>query len=112
MGTCLASSECTSQGGTQAGDCAQGFGACCLFIKNECGATIDRNMTYIQNPGFPSQYDENGNTCSYTVKTVSNDVQHLRLDFETFSIKGPSTTFEWSEAGGDCLDSFRVQVCF
>ena len=31
QGTCYASSECTSKGGSASGNCASGFGVCCSF---------------------------------------------------------------------------------
>lgn len=40
------------------------------------------------------------------------DICWLRLDFETFSIVGPTTTTEvtTTTAGGNCPDQFRVTV--
>ena len=102
--------DCSSAGGIGSGQCAQGFGVCCSFVTDECVATIRNNHTYIRNPGFPSAYDGDSSTCKYTVQTIRNDIHHLRLDFETFSIKGPSSTTENSDTGGECLDSFRVMV--
>ena len=44
------------------------FGVCCVFFEDECGTTIDKNQTYIRNPGFPSEYSEGTSSCSYTIK--------------------------------------------
>ena len=33
-GTCMTTSECSSQGGTKDGNCAAGFGVCCTFITS------------------------------------------------------------------------------
>ena len=30
-GTCFSESECSDKGGTKDGNCAQGFGSCCVF---------------------------------------------------------------------------------
>ena len=70
LGTCLTSTECTSQGGNKLGNCASGFGVCCLKTISTCGSTVTNNCTYIQNPGYPSAYT--GTTCQYSVKQVSS----------------------------------------
>merc|ERR1712080_758467 len=63
-GTCMTSSECTSNGGTSDGNCAAGFGVCCIISTSTC---------------TPS----NTGTCIFTVSKVSADVCQLRLDFQT-----------------------------
>ena len=68
-------------------------------------------MTYVRNPGFPDEYNGGLADCKYTVSTINTDIHHLRLDFETFSIKGPSTSNEVSTNSGSCHDSFTVMVC-
>ena len=42
----------------------------------------------------------------YLIRTV--DVCYLRLDFESFTIVGPSTSLETN--GGACQDTFKVNV--
>ncbi|TRY62029.1 hypothetical protein TCAL_13784 [Tigriopus californicus] len=32
VGTCLTSTECTAKGGSPSGNCAAGFGVCCLLV--------------------------------------------------------------------------------
>ena len=49
-GTCYTSSECTSKGGSADGNCAAGFGVCCLITTSTCSSTISTNTTYIRNP--------------------------------------------------------------
>ena len=46
----------------------------------------------------------------YTIETILTDINHFRLDFDTFSIKGPSSTYEDPFLGGECLDTFDVIV--
>ncbi|XP_023330808.1 uncharacterized protein LOC111703166 [Eurytemora carolleeae] len=82
IGTCYATSECESKGGTTSGSCAAGFGVCCLFSKSACSSTVTNNVSYITNPGFPSTYNTAG-TCTYTINKVSSDICQLRLDFIT-----------------------------
>lgn len=104
LGTCLASSECTSAGGTASGQCAAGFGVCCLITTSTCSSTISNNNTYITNPGFPSTYTPSATgTCIFTVKKCSDDVCQLRLDFQTFTGFTAAST-------GACTDKFDVST--
>jgi len=90
-GTCFTSTECTEKGGKFSGNCAAGFGVCCLFITQTSGTTISQNCSYIQNPNFPSAYGSE-TAATYTIAKCSNEVCTLRLDFETFTTAGPTTT--------------------
>ena len=81
------------------------FGVCCLFVVTSTSDTISQNSTYIQNPGFPSVYSETS-SLTYTINKCSSDVCAVRLDFETFTTRGPTSTEEAS--GGVCSDSFVV----
>ena len=87
------------------------FGVCCLFTVSSSGSTITQNCTYIQNPGFPSTYTST-TALTYTVSKCACDVCFVRLDFETHTILGPSTTSEdaTSPGGHSCQDSFTVTV--
>ena len=40
MGTCLTSTECSDRGGSKKGNCASGFGVCCVSQLKACGGTI------------------------------------------------------------------------
>jgi len=101
-GTCYTSTECQNKGGTAAGNCAAGFGVCCLFTTQTAG-TISENCTYIQNPGFPSAYTT-GSTIQWTVAKCATDVCSLRFDFESFTTAGPTKT----DDSVACVDSFQV----
>merc|ERR1719429_386127 len=101
-GTCYTSSECTTKGGSADGNCAAGFGVCCVITTSTCSSTISTNTTYIRNPNYPSSYTAtSAGTCAYTVSKVSDDICQLRLDFQTFS--GFATT-----TGGACNDYFTA----
>jgi len=103
-GTCLTSTECTSNGGAVSGNCASGFGVCCLISTSTCATTISQNNTYIKNPGFPSTYTPSqSGSCVFTINKVSDDVCQLRFDFQTFT--GFTVT---STTTGACTDSFAV----
>lgn len=89
FGTCQSSSTCISLGGVTDGNCASGFGVCCMISVSSCQATISQNLTYIQNPGFPSSFSTVG-TCSYTFNAGS-DICQIRLDFDNFVINPPDS---------------------
>ena len=70
-GQCLAYANCYMVGGYGDGSCAEGFGVCCLFFTTSCGSTITQNITYLQNPGYPSGYSTSASTdCFYYVNKV------------------------------------------
>merc|ERR1712024_258320 len=102
-GTCYTSSECSSKGGTADGNCAAGFGVCCVITSTTCGTSISTNTTYIRNPGYPSSYTaSSASTCTYTFNKASADICQLRLDFQTFSGFATSTT------AGSCYDTLAM----
>jgi len=102
-GTCYTTTECTNKGGTASGNCAAGFGVCCLFVFNSASTSITENCTYIQNPNFPSAYGSTS-TISWTVNKCALDICFLRFDFETFTTAGPTAT----DDSNGCPDTFAV----
>jgi len=92
QGTCYTSQECTDLGGTADGNCANGFGTCCIIIVagtvGACGGTVTQNCSYIQNIDYPAA-DTNSQTCTYMVTKCSSDICHIRLDFVTTTIGQP-----------------------
>ena len=94
------------------------FGVCCVHIIDDDDDTdVNHNDTYIQNPNFPSAYDED-NGITYKVNKVSDglflqmmfidecfscptlsDICFLRLDFEQFT-----TQFD----GTACTDTLEI----
>jgi hypothetical protein len=102
-GTCYTASECSSKGGSASGNCASGFGVCCLFLVSTSGATISQNCTYLRNPSFPSVYSATS-SLSYSISKCSTDVCYIRLDFETFQTLGPATTTEPT----GCVDTLVI----
>jgi len=54
MGTCYTDSECTTKGGEERGNCASGFGVCCVNVIDNCATspTVALNNSYIQNQGL------------------------------------------------------------
>jgi len=92
-GTCYTSTECSSKGGTASGNCAAGFGVCCLFIYNSASTSVSENCSYIQNPNFPSAYGSTS-TISWTVTKCAPSVCSIRFDFETFTTAGPTDSID------------------
>ena len=106
-GTCVTSSECTAKGGTGDGNCAAGFGVCCVVFTTTCGASVTSNTSYIRNPGYPSTYTPaTTGACVFTVSKISEDICQLRLDFQTMS--GYSRVAAGTAPEGTCTDSFTA----
>merc|ERR1739844_508093 len=105
VGTCYTSSECASKSGKAAGNCAAGFGVCCLLAKNsnETAVTSNVNNTYFQNPEFDSAY-KGTSAITYTIEKEKSDICFIRLDFETFALKGPLTGI----SNGICEEKFEI----
>ncbi|XP_030383784.1 uncharacterized protein LOC115631218 [Scaptodrosophila lebanonensis] len=89
LGNCFNAYECRQKGGTAKGECAMGFGVCCVFVAN-CNETITNNITYIVSPNFPSFMPSNFTGCSLKVKMMSEDISQLRIDFYHFSLGQPN----------------------
>merc|ERR1711876_131424 len=49
-GTCYSSTECSDKNGMSSGNCASGFGVCCVFLNTAAAsATITENRTRLRN---------------------------------------------------------------
>merc|ERR1719356_523046 len=81
-GTCYSSTDCADNGGSASGNCAAGFGVCCVVTIAACGGTVTKNCTYIQNEDYPSTITSTAATCTYTVNYCNTNICQLRLDFE------------------------------
>merc|ERR1712203_500254 len=109
FGTCLTSTECGDRGGVNQGNCASGFGVCCFVRVDQthCGATINNNITYIENTAFPvattGATSANIN-CQYSVQGATNVCQ-IRLDFATVVIGTPdaATANSIGQCTGDSI---------
>ncbi|KAL7741846.1 hypothetical protein ACLKA6_012064 [Drosophila palustris] len=89
LGNCFNAYECRQKGGQARGECAMGFGVCCVFLA-DCNGTIANNLTYIVSPGFPSFMPSNFTECKIKVKIMGDEVSQLRLDFHHFSLGQPN----------------------
>merc|ERR1719342_428370 len=90
-GTCFTANECSSNGGSANGNCASGFGVCCVFSISASGSKINQNNSYIVNPSYPSNYAPTStpSTVSYTIEKCSTDICRIRLDYESFVLTAP-----------------------
>merc|ERR1712223_769801 len=108
-GTCYSSTECSDKKGMSSGNCASGFGVCCVFLNTGAAtATISENRTRLRNAEYPSITTATAaQSIVYTVNKMKSDICQIRLDFGTFIIAGPSVTTEVIPAASTtiCQDS-------
>merc|ERR1712242_597900 len=105
MGTCYTASECTTLGGEERGNCASGFGVCCVAVVDPCNSnTVSLNNSYIVNPGYPGDATSGSTACSgsgvgrsgrtagttatYTrnITKAATDIVQFRIDFEVLDL--------------------------
>lgn len=88
IGKCYSKTECTNFGGVANGNCANGFGVCCVItIDAAAGGTVTRNSTYVASQAFSpttTTGTTTAGTSTYTVNYVSTDICQLKLSFQTF----------------------------
>jgi len=101
MGTCYTDSECTTKGGEERGNCASGFGVCCVAVIDNCATspTVALNNSYIQNQGYPGDVSTGASACAtsrqtgltaeYTITKAATDIVQFRLDFLTTEVSNP-----------------------
>jgi len=82
-GTCFTSAECESAGGREDGDCADGFGVCCITILDD-GATTSLNQSYVVKASSAALTSN-----TYTICPCSSEVCRIRFDFTVFTLAGP-----------------------
>jgi len=103
-GTCFSSTECSDKGGTAEGNCASGFGVCCIVrVTAEAGGDVKINNTIIENHNYPTAYTTASKTATYKVTPLSNDICFLRYDFIKMDLGITATT-------GLCSDKFEVDI--
>merc|ERR1711892_1355482 len=91
LGTCFTPPECNAKTGALAdGNCASGFGVCCVILVDGCGGALLSNNTHLENPSFPDKYKE-ATTCTYNLDKVDPDVCFIRLEFVNFILDGPDS---------------------
>lgn len=91
-GQCQAYANCYMGGGYGDGPCADGYGVCCLHFTTECQTNVKENVSYIQNPSYPTGYTTAINTCDYFIQKCDASVCQIRLDFESMLLVSPTTS--------------------
>jgi len=93
-GTCYATTECSDKSGTASGNCASGFGVCCVFLNTAAvTATISENRTHLRNSEYPSYTTATAaTTIVYTINKMQSDICQVRLDFTSFVLAGPANS--------------------
>merc|ERR1711971_1185357 len=103
-GLCITAEECTDQGGTASGNCASGFGVCCITTW----------VTYIQNEGFPTAVlgtaPVTAAARAFTVQGGDNICQ-VRFDFEAATVfAGPTNGASGTATTGGTCDVDTITV--
>lgn len=99
-GTCYTATECGDKGGTKSGNCASGFGVCCIMVYTTMASgTISENRTHLRNLNYPAVETATPSaSIVYTINKMQSDICQIRLDFDNFVIGGPANTVEVANA--------------
>ncbi|TRY60936.1 hypothetical protein TCAL_13390, partial [Tigriopus californicus] len=89
-GTCLTASECASRSGSASGNCAAGFGVCCLFIvSGVCGGT--QTINQVRDGVISNSFNVLTNCPNFIELHLHSDLCQIRLDFRTLSTFASNT---------------------
>ncbi|CAB3375981.1 Hypothetical predicted protein [Cloeon dipterum] len=92
-GVCQNPYECRLLEGTPKGECAFGFGVCCVY-ETSCGGKIAGRMGYFTNPGYPAPLHpgarESNEECHLKISKASSDISQIRLDMVHFTLGQPN----------------------
>ncbi|XP_058056711.1 uncharacterized protein LOC131208081 [Anopheles bellator] len=88
-GMCMNVYECRIQGGKARGECALGFGVCCVFVAT-CNEEIGNNLTYFVSPRFPGIVPKDVGSCKLKIKLMNPDVSQLKFEFIHFALGQPN----------------------
>jgi len=102
-GTCYTSEECASKGGTASGECAEGYGVCCVLTV-ACAGSTSENGTYLSQAAStePATDSTTSQSCTYTICPITSSVNRIKLDLTEFSIAGPGAP---TSTNGDAVGS-------
>merc|ERR1711923_433850 len=92
VGLCLTAEECNERTGVKSGNCASGFGICCITTITAATATINGNVTYITNEGFPTAVGTANPAVAVNQAIMfagGEDIKQIRLDFQTGVFEQP-----------------------
>merc|ERR1712038_1612990 len=81
-GTCFSGTECDEKGGTKSGNCAAGFGSCCIILTTATTGTLTHNNTIIQNTNYPTAKTAGAGSFAWTISPANHqDICSIRFDF-------------------------------
>jgi len=107
QGVCYTQQECDELGGESDGNCAAGFGTCCIIrvkgTTDNRGGTVTQNCSYIENVDFPAAEAATA-TNSYMINKCSSEICQIRLDFVMGNFAQPAA------ATGQCTNQDTVTV--
>ncbi|ETN60632.1 hypothetical protein AND_007740 [Anopheles darlingi] len=86
---CMNVYECRIQGGKARGQCALGFGVCCVFVAT-CNEEIANNITYFVSPSFPGIVPKDLGSCKLKIKLMNPEVSQLKFEFIHFALGQPN----------------------
>jgi len=84
-GTCYTAEECDNRNGLSNGQCAEGYGVCCV-VTLACGGSSAENATYLE---LAATTTPPSTSCEYKLCGANANVCRIRFDFEVFIIDGP-----------------------
>jgi hypothetical protein len=97
-GVCLTSTECSDKGGTDSGNCAAGFGTCCVIVTTTDSGTLTHNNTIIQNSDYPSAKAAGAGTFTWTISPADYiEVCAIRFDFIDVNVYGGADQYVTNE---------------
>jgi len=102
-GTCYTSDECLERGGEPDGECALGYGVCCIFSL-ACGGESSDNGTYLVK-GSTTSFRTSQATCTYKICNINSKICRIRFDFTLFDIAGPVEGLAEDDVSQDVLDN-------
>ena len=76
------------------------------MTQSSCGAVVGQNCSYVTNPGYPAAYTAGTEPCFFRVNKCAQNICHIKLEYETFSIAGP--VFDAVSRGQCTQDSFMI----
>ena len=82
------------------------------IVVLSCGGMSSQNCTYLEQASFTSITT---NPCQYRLRRNDDDVCRIRLDFNMFTLAGPTTGTVAAAAateGGTILNFVSSQKCF
>jgi len=99
VGTCFTAAECSTNAGVATGNCASGFGVCCVAVVDSCSPYVRQNNSYLINPGYPNGASSSScdstaraaQTYEYKIQKATTDIVQLRFDFIKFETSAPSS---------------------